>query len=81
MHRDAIFPLRLWLDNLRTPFTGAGEAVVTGWRGGLTDWKDGFDAQERLGHLEDLLGGCAEGFACWSDFFSEVYGSLTLLDN
>ena len=41
MRRDAIFHLRVWLDNLRTPFTGAAEALVTGWRGGLTDWKDG----------------------------------------
>ena len=39
--QNVIFHLRLLLVILRTPFTGAAEAVLTGRRDGLTDWKDG----------------------------------------
>ncbi len=38
---DVIFRLRDLFVILRTPFTGAAEAVLTGRRDGLTDWKDG----------------------------------------
>ena len=36
-----IFHLRVLLVILRTPFTGAAEAVLMGRIAGLTDWKDG----------------------------------------
>ncbi len=47
---------------LRTPFTGSGDAARRGVARPLTDRKDGLtcgkdcrDAQERLGHLKDVV--------------------------
>ena len=46
------FRLRLCGVNLRTPFTGAAEAVLVGRKDGLTDWKDGWTHRRDGGHSE-----------------------------
>ncbi|SMO58270.1 hypothetical protein SAMN06265380_102412, partial [Ruegeria faecimaris] len=39
--QGVIFCLRCMFVMLRTPFTGAAEALVTHWRDGGTGWRDG----------------------------------------
>jgi hypothetical protein len=51
--------LRAFVVMRRTPFTGGAEARLVAAGTLLTDRKDGYDAQERLGHSSMDVGGGA----------------------